>query len=709
MILVLAEKPSAMRNFAKALGGDEGSYNGESYRLCALRGHTRGLKFPEQQVPKEKQDEMKAWSLDRLPWDLSEFAWRKGTLPGCKEVLENLKESLDGIDEVAIATDDDPSGEGEVLAWEALEFCRWHGKTTRMYFPDEAPASVQKAFKNRVAIESMEKDGDYVKGHLRERWDFASMQFVRAATVIAREKGYRTVVRQGRLKSVMVKLVGKQLEAYNSYKRKPFYEARFKDANNNTFARKVDDPADIRFEKKEDVDLSALHASAVVEDSRVAKHTAPGKLLDLAGLSAILAKQGFKPESVLATYQKMYEAQVVSYPRTEDKEITPEQFNELLPLAPKIAKAIGVDAGLLTHTQPRKTHVKEGGAHGANRPGINVPSSLEELKKYGKEAMAIYEILARNYLAMLCEDYEYELVKGHVADFPEYIGETRVPIPGKSGFKAVFDSAAQESDEEESECKDFGPEAEPYVHEGANQRPQKPTMKWLNKKLEKYNVGTGATRTSTLAEISKAGQDASLLSESKGVLKLTKCGEVSYALQEGCRIADPLVTEELFKTMDAAGKFETDPESVLSQVADMVQHDMQAMQGNAHKLDSMDLGGAAKKPVVGKCPRCGLDVHLNPKTVRCSSIKYGKDEKGNWIVKDAGCGFLFYRSIAHKTLTESQIKKLLEDGITGTINGFKKTGGGTFSAKVTLDKQEPSLGFSFDGVTSRKGSAKRKR
>jgi len=189
MILVLAEKPSAMRNFAKALGGDEGSYNGESYRLCALRGHTRGLKFPEQQVPKEKQDEMKAWSLDRLPWDLSEFAWRKGTLPGCKEVLENLKESLDGIDEVAIATDDDPSGEGEVLAWEALEFCRWHGKTTRMYFPDEAPASVQKAFKNRVAIESMKKDGDYVKGHLRERWDFASMQFVRAATVIAREKG----------------------------------------------------------------------------------------------------------------------------------------------------------------------------------------------------------------------------------------------------------------------------------------------------------------------------------------------------------------------------------------------------------------------------------------------------------------------------------------------------------------------------------------
>lgn len=102
----------------------------------------------------------------------------------------------------------------------------------------------------------------------------------------------------------------------------------------------------------------------------------------------------------------------------------------------------------------------------------------------------------------------------------------------------------------------------------------------------------------------------------------------------------------------------------------------------------------------------GMDI--DPRTAVVETCGYGY-RKGNWIVKDAGCGFLFYRSIAHKTLTESQIKKLLEDGITGTINGFKKTGGGTFSAKVTLDKQEPSLGFSFDGVTSRKGSAKRKR
>ena len=75
----------------------------------------------------------------------------------------------------------------------------------------------------------------------------------------------------------------------------------------------------------------------------------------------------------------------MSYPRTEDKEVTPEQFGELLPFVDKIAGVVGVDTSLLSHRTARKTHVKEGGAHGANRPGINVPESLAGLEKgYGK-------------------------------------------------------------------------------------------------------------------------------------------------------------------------------------------------------------------------------------------------------------------------------------------------------------------------------------
>lgn len=693
MHLIVAEKPSAARNFSKALGGSSGTYDGVEYRICALRGHLLGLLPPDKQVDKDKAEEMKKWALERLPWDLAELSWKKGIGRDCREVLDNLKDELESADTVVIATDVDPSGEGELLAWEALEWAGWNGPTERMYFADEAPKSVQKAFKQRTAIPSKEKDGDFVKATVRERWDFASMQFVRAATCVAREAGFRSVVRQGRLKSVMVQLVGDQLKAYNEYVKKPYYEARFKDANGNVFSRTTEDLEAIRFPSPDAVDLSGLHESGITEDYNTEKHTAPGKLLDLAGLSAILAKKGYKPDSVLATYQKMYEDQVVSYPRTEDKQITHEQFEELLPLANDIAAVVGVDAKLLTHTAPRRSHVKEGGAHGANRPGTNVPKDLDSLSKYGKEAPAIYELLARNYLAMLCEDYEYTLVKAYVTDFPEYRGE--VHIPRSLGFKAVFDSEAESSDDsDDSTGNEFAEPAVPYVHEGANKRPQKPTMKWLNKRLEKFNVGTGATRTSTLAEISK-NEERALMKESKGALTLTTCGEVSYALLEGCQIASPEVTEKLFESMEKVGRFEADPNAVISTVTGMVIHDRDQMIANKGKLAGMKLGGSSDRPVIGKCPLCGQDVKMGEKSFQCSSNKFRKTDDGKFEQTE-GCGFSVFRTVAGKKLSEKQGMKLLKDGRTSLIKGMKGKSGKSFDAYVVLDKATGKTGFEFD-------------
>lgn len=710
MKLILAEKPSAARNFSKALGGMSGSYAGEDYRICALRGHVLELLPPERQVPKDKEDYYRLWALDRLPWDISDLAWKKGVGKDCQGILDDLKDALKDADEAVIATDVDPSGEGELLAWEALEWCGWNGPTTRMYFVDEAPKSVRKAFEGRKPIASMEEDGDYVKALVRERWDFCSMQFVRAATCVARQHGYRTVVRQGRLKSVMVKMVGDQTKAYEEYVRKPYYEARFKDENGNVFSRQAEDPEDIRLDSPDKVDLSALHDSTVVEDSRTRKHTAPGRLLDLADMSAILAKRGFKPDGVLSTYQKMYEDQIVSYPRTEDKTITREQFAELLPLADDIAAVVGIDPAILTHREPRRGHVREGGAHGANRPGPTVPESLESLGKYGREAAAIYELLARNYLAMLAEDYEYELVRGHVADFPEYVGETRVPL--SPGFKAVFDSDASGRDDAEGEeagnSGEFGKTASPYVHEGANKRPQKPTMKWLNRRLEKYNVGTGATRTSTLAEITK-GEDRALMREAKGALALTECGGVSYALLDGCRIASPEATERLFESMDEVGRFREDPEAVLSTVTAMVIHDLDAMLRNGDRLSDMNLGG---KAVVGKCPKCGCDAIDGPKTVQCSSNKFRKNAGGGFDLAE-GCGFRMFKTAFGKKLTDAQVRQLLQNGRTkSAVKGLtsQKTGK-TFEAKLVLDAETGNLRpeFQNSGPSGAKAGRKRRK
>ncbi|ERJ43512.1 hypothetical protein N581_09315 [Lactobacillus jensenii MD IIE-70(2)] len=104
-------------------------------------------------------------------------------------------------------------------------------------------------------------------------------------------------------------------------------------------------------------------------------------MINLMGLADLLSKKGFTTSQVKDTYQKMYEAEYVSYPRTEDTKVDQKDFDELLPLVDSIANVVGVDHSLLTHRTARKKYITAKADHGANRPGINVPTSLDELEK----------------------------------------------------------------------------------------------------------------------------------------------------------------------------------------------------------------------------------------------------------------------------------------------------------------------------------------
>lgn len=582
MIGILAEKPSAARNFEKALGGMRGSYQGQQYMIVASRGHLYEFVDPEKQVPASLSEQYRSWDLQYLPWDEKQLAWKreprktvnksgKASSADAKALLKVLKDQLVTCSEIVIATDVDPSGEGELLAWEILDELKLKPQVvSRMYFMDESPAEIQKAFLNRKRLPSMTGDPDYVKAFYRSQFDYLTMQFTRIATKYG---DGRSVLRQGRLKSAMILIVGDALKALKEYKKIPYYQNRFRDENGVVYT----DPNEPQFPDKTSVPQS-YQTSSVTCDRKLMKSTPPPKLIDLAGLSAKLSTKGIKAKQVLDTYQKMYENQVVSYPRTEDACITPEQFNELLPLVDKIAAVVGVNPALLTHRTARSTHVKTGGAHGANRPGPNVPSSMTEIAaKYGPAGEAIYDVLAHNYLAMLAEDYEYEHQDGHVTKYPSFKGSTNVPV--KAGWKAVY------MDEDDTmDGKPLGATAEPFIHEGFPPKPPKPTMKWLMNQLEKYDVGTGATRTSTYADVTNERSKFPLLVEKRGVLSMARCGEMSYYLLPGTCIGDLKLTEQLQADMRNVASGKLNPMTALAKVAEMVKHDLPVMKANSDIL-----------------------------------------------------------------------------------------------------------------------------
>lgn len=566
---ILCEKPSAGRNFAAALGGSSGTYNGERYQIVCARGHLYEFEKPEKQVNSALSPQYRSWDLKYLPWNEKDFKWVRTKKSDTADTLRTIKNVLDGCDEVVIATDWDSSGEGELLAWEILdELAIRPKKFSRMKFADESAKEIRKAFTNRFPISSMQSDMEFVKADYRSKFDFLSMQFTRIATKYGDGK---SVLRQGRLKSAMVLLVGDALTALKNYKAIPYYQNRFRDENGNMFTN----PDEPTYPDKDDVPKSYT-GSPVVIDSKTMKRSSPPSLLDLADLSARLAPKGIRAKTVLNTYQKMYEKQVLSYPRTDDKTITPEQFNEMLPLVDKIASLVGVDVGLLTHRSPRKTHVKTGGSHGANRPGSNVPSSLDALDStYGPGARLIYETLACNFLAMFAEDYEYESQKGHLQKYPDFVGNATVPK--KMGWKLVF----SDEDDTEDTSKGLGTIAEPFVFEGFPPKPPTPTFKWLKNQLKKYDVGTGATRTSIYADVTSTKTAYPLLVDKRGKISMTEFGEMSYRLLPGTHIGSLKITEEMQSDMReiAAGKL--NPDVCLHKMQQMVADDIETMKQNS--------------------------------------------------------------------------------------------------------------------------------
>lgn len=601
---ILTEKPSAARNLAAALGGMSGRFNGEEFVITHARGHLYEFVDPHRMVAAEAVERYQKWDLANLPWDPRDFSWQLESIKDAESVAREVKQTLERCDELVIATDVDPTGEGGMIAVNAFRELRLRPASwSRMYFTDEAANSLQQAFTARRRIPSLEDFDEYRKAVYRSKFDFLSMQWTRCATVLARATGRDVVLRQGRLKSAMVTLVGDQLRLHLEYVKRPFFQNRFRDENGVLYAN-VDEP---RFDEKAQVPQQ-YSASPVVADSSTTKRTAPPKLLDLASLSALLVNKGVKARTVLETYQRMYEARVVSYPRTEDKTITPEQFNELAPLVDQIAQLVDLDPSLLTHRQPRSSHVKAEGAHGANRPGPVVPATLDEVEqRFGAPGRLIYETLAKNFLAMIAEDYIYEQQNGHLRDYPEFTGIANVPR--SAGWKAVFDPDAGEeqpdkdpADEraESDTLKGLGTAAEPFIFEGANKRAEHPSMRWLMKQLEKRDVGTGATRTSTYSEVTSTSTKHPLLIEKGRKLTLAPAGVVSWRLLPGTRIGDLTLTERVYADMRDIASGSATAEERLAVVADWVRQDIATMTRNAAALGRKEgVPSTAREKVTG--------------------------------------------------------------------------------------------------------------
>ncbi|MGY9370161.1 DNA topoisomerase III [Citrobacter pasteurii] len=198
MQLYLCEKPSQARDIARILDArnrSDGYLHNDTVTITWCFGHLLSMAAPEDYDPA-----LKHWRAEHLPFIPP--AWRLVIRPEVRKQFRIIEKLLKQADAVVIATDADR--EGETIAREILEQCRWRGPVQRLWLSALDDASIHKAV---AAL----RPGDstfplYQAGLARARADWlVGINMTRACTLMNRR--HKGVLSVGRVQTPTLRLV----------------------------------------------------------------------------------------------------------------------------------------------------------------------------------------------------------------------------------------------------------------------------------------------------------------------------------------------------------------------------------------------------------------------------------------------------------------------------------------------------------------------
>lgn len=598
-LLIIAEKPSAAQNFETALGGRQGTFEGDTFAIVNLKGHILTHETPEKVAyPNYAATVGPFGNIENLPWSYKYFDFDKRVIlaPNAQRrdeatnIISEIKVYLKQGYIPVIASDIDAMGEGDLLVQEVLTYVGYKGKVYREYHVDETPKSFLKALREKKDV--TDRNDGVLAGTTRMVLDFLTQQLVRAATVSIQDQGYRLPrpVAIGRVQSVIIRLIGDQIAAVKNYKPSSVWESRY----NLDDVLILTNPEVEQFPTKEAWSPGNLPMQATVKEVKVTPgRTAPPKALSLTALGCLMSSKGISAGRTQALAQAMYDDAVLTYPRTEDDFITPEQFQEMLPRLDDIIRLLGLFPEVFTHRTPRKTHVKEGGSHGALRPGVNLPDSLESLEtKYGGGASVIYRLVTERFLMMFLEDTEWVRHDYETTD---------TPVVFKGSVRIITKKGVINPDEDTKDLVTVLPntahKAALYAHEVKSVAPKKPTEGWVLKQLIKHNVGTASTQMATVARMVGDNLNFPLLRGKKTIdaLSLSPIGEVSYQVAQGISLGTPECTRTFESLIKQVVQDEVTQDKVFTDFTAVLGQDVDAIKAMSFDLAGLGFQAVSKK------------------------------------------------------------------------------------------------------------------
>jgi len=487
-------------------------------------------------------------------------------------------------------------------------------------------------------------------------------------------------------------------------------------------------------------DLTNQKASIIDKESGISKKKAP-LLFNLAELQSECSKR-FKisPAQTLNIIQELYEKKYTTYPRTDArvlttavaKEIT-KNLNRLQGYGPTAKyvheilqdkKYVGIEKTSYTDDSKVTDHyaiIPTGQCNGIE----NLPALSQR----------VYDLIVRRFLSIFYPPAEYKNVKITVQIDEEkfFAGAKLLVKPGYleiAGIPKAKGAEQAEGDEDGEEQEDdfskekfvefvdaasIGDEVQVNgfeLKEGKTSPPKRYTSgslilamenagkliedEELREQIKTTGIGTSATRGEILEKLVRIHY----LNQNNKTQVITpeKLGEMIYevVLLTTPSLLKPEQTANWEKglegiingTVEFADYRNELEEYIRRETKNMIEQDLtQTIALNINQFTGKDSKGiATRKPLGLKCPACGGELTT-------TSFGYGCSNYGNEEVK---CRFSVGQ-IAGVDLTEEQFKKLITEGKTDLIEGFKSKSGKPFKSVLRLGKnEEGEFNVSFD-------------
>lgn len=459
MQVVLCEKPAQAADIAKVIGASKrskGCFVGPGVTVTYCIGH-----LLENAPPEEYDPAFKTWSLETLP--IIPSAWRMLPKKKTASQLKVVKDLIGQATELVIATD--PDREGELIAWEVLEYCKYRGPAKRLHLSALNQASIRKAWGDlRPASESIQR---YYSALARGRGDWlVGMNLSRLFTLLGQQAGYFGVLSIGRVQTPTLAIVVERERAISTFVSVPYWDLHvaLRVGSASVSAKWVPpeavadgDGRCIRQDAATVADSKARAAGAATVMSTTSetvsdKAPLPFSLGDLQ--QACSAKFGYGVQETLDIAQSLYEThKATTYPRADNGYLdesmhdeVPLVFKSLVQTDPSIATLVG---NLDPSVKSRAWNSAKVTAHHGIIPTIEAA----DITAMSEKEASVYRLIRAHFLAQFLGEH-VSLKSSSVLD----AGGLRFIVTGKTvigeGWRAVMPASAALDDEPDDESPD---------------------------------------------------------------------------------------------------------------------------------------------------------------------------------------------------------------------------------------------------------------